>query len=47
MKIRCTDKENPPCKRCRTMDIPCTFELGSVPRLSTDETEGFMQVAKK
>ncbi|WOO83172.1 Protein priB [Vanrija pseudolonga] len=25
MKIRCIDKENPPCKRCRNMKLECKF----------------------
>ncbi|WOO78127.1 uncharacterized protein LOC62_01G001680 [Vanrija pseudolonga] len=31
MKIRCIDRANPPCRRCATMDIPCTFTLESTP----------------
>ncbi|WOO78134.1 uncharacterized protein LOC62_01G001684 [Vanrija pseudolonga] len=27
MKIRCVDRANPPCRRCKTMDLECTFTL--------------------
>jgi hypothetical protein len=26
MKIRCIDKEDPPCRRCRNMGLECAFE---------------------
>ncbi|KAL1406641.1 hypothetical protein Q8F55_008347 [Vanrija albida] len=26
MRIKCVDKENPPCKRCRDRELECTFD---------------------
>lgn len=39
MKIKCIDKENPPCKRCRHMKLNCRFAMTPVPRAVLDEQE--------
>lgn len=39
MKIRCIDKENPPCKRCRNMKIQCRFAMPPMPRAVVEENE--------
>lgn len=31
MKIRCIDRASPPCRRCSTMKIDCTFTLEQTP----------------
>jgi hypothetical protein len=30
MKIRCIDKVNPPCRRCRSLDLTCSFNAANV-----------------
>jgi hypothetical protein len=39
MKIKCIDKENPPCKRCRHMRLQCRFAMAPVPRVVLEEQE--------
>ncbi|TXT06345.1 uncharacterized protein COLE_05676 [Cutaneotrichosporon oleaginosum] len=39
MKIKCIDKEKPPCKRCKQMKIQCRFVMGPMPRQVLEETE--------
>lgn len=38
-KIKCVDKENPPCKRCRHMRLQCKFAMPPMPRQVVEETE--------
>jgi hypothetical protein len=30
MRIKCVDKENPPCKRCKLRKLECTFDRSFV-----------------
>jgi hypothetical protein len=30
MKIRCIDKDSPPCKRCRNMSLACSFDPAQI-----------------
>jgi hypothetical protein len=39
MKIRCIDKENPPCKRCRHMKLDCRFAPPVVVQRSKNSSE--------
>lgn len=47
MKIRCIDKDSPPCRRCKTLGVPCSFEANEVvvdrnPRHRLDALESQM-----
>lgn len=46
MKIKCTDKENPPCKRCRTMKIECRFDMGPAARNGFEDSEVFVKATR-
>lgn len=38
-KIKCVDKDNPPCKRCRHMRLQCKFAIPPMPRAVVEENE--------
>lgn len=45
MKIKCIDKDKPPCKRCKQMKIQCRFIMGPMPRQVLEETEATKRCA--